>query len=331
MSTRLLSVRDLGITFLTDDGEIEVLRDVSFELNSGEVLGIVGESGCGKSMTALALIGLIPKPFGRISNGRILLEGEDLAVASEKRLRQVRGNDISMVFQEPMTSLNPVFTVGHQISETLRAHFDMSSRETWSRAIEMLKLVGIPSPEKRANEYPHQLSGGMRQRVMIAIALVCEPKLLIADEPTTALDVTVQAEILQLFRELQEKTGTAIILITHDIGVVAEMADRVMVMYAGKVVETGTARDFVYDPMHPYTHGLISCVPKLVHNPSYDPAPLLEIPGVVPSLRELKRTGCPFAPRCKNEIDKCRSAEPSLAEIADDHAVACWNRMETAW
>lgn len=329
MSELLLSVRNLNVKFRTDNGDIQVLRDVSFDLNRGEVLGVVGESGCGKSMTALALMGLVPKPFGRISSGQIFFEGEDLANASEKHLRQIRGNQISMVFQEPMTSLNPLFTVGDQIAETLRAHFDLTGRETRDRTIEMLKLVGIPSPETRVNEYPHQLSGGMRQRVMIAISLVCEPKLLIADEPTTALDVTVQAEIMELFIELQEKTGTAIILITHDIGVVAEMADRVMVMYAGRVVETGTTHGFVTQPMHPYTHGLMSCVPKIHSNPSYDPEPLLEIPGVVPNLAELGANTCPFAPRCNNEIDKCRIEQPTLTEMADKHLVACWNKMET--
>ncbi len=328
-SSPLLSVRDLEISFRTGGREIPVVRDLSFDLSAGETLGIVGESGCGKSITALSLIGLVPSPPGRVSKGQILLNGEDIVTAGEDRLTRIRGNEISMVFQEPMTSLNPVYTVGEQIAETARAHFGSSRAEAWDRAIEMLKLVGIPSPEQRAHNYPHQLSGGMRQRVMIAIALVCEPKVLIADEPTTALDVTVQAQIFDLFRELQHKIKAAIILITHDIGVVAQMCDRVMVMYAGRKIEEGPVRSFIRDPRHPYTRGLISCIPKLSRDPSDTPEPLFEIPGVVPSpadLAELK--GCAFAPRCNRAINECLLHSPALTPLGPDRAVACLRQEE---
>jgi len=328
-SSPLLSVRDLEISFRTGGREIPVVRDLSFDLSAGETLGIVGESGCGKSITALSLIGLVPSPPGRVSKGQILLNGEDIVTAGEDRLTRIRGNEISMVFQEPMTSLNPVYTVGEQIAETARAHFGSSRAEAWDRAIEMLKLVGIPSPEQRAHNFPHQLSGGMRQRVMIAIALVCEPKVLIADEPTTALDVTVQAQIFDLFRELQHKIKAAIILITHDIGVVAQMCDRVMVMYAGRKIEEGPVRSFIRDPRHPYTRGLISCIPKLSRDPSDTPEPLFEIPGVVPSpadLAELK--GCAFAPRCNRAINECQLHSPALTPLGPDRAVACLRQEE---
>ncbi|MBL3701227.1 ATP-binding cassette domain-containing protein [Sulfitobacter sp. BDSS02] len=328
-SSPLLSVRDLEISFRTGGREIPVVRDLSFDLAAGETLGIVGESGCGKSITALSLIGLVPSPPGRVSKGQILLNGEDIVTVGEDRLTRIRGNEISMVFQEPMTSLNPVYTVGEQIAETARAHFGSSRAEAWDRAIEMLKLVGIPSPEQRAHNYPHQLSGGMRQRVMIAIALVCEPKVLIADEPTTALDVTVQAQIFDLFRELQHKIKAAIILITHDIGVVAQMCDRVMVMYAGRKIEEGPVRSFIRDPRHPYTRGLISCIPKLSRDPSDTPEPLFEIPGVVPSpadLAELK--GCAFAPRCNRAINECQLHSPALTPLGSDRAVACLRQEE---
>ena len=327
--TPLLSVRDLEISFRTGGREIPVVRALSFDLSAGETLGIVGESGCGKSITALSLIGLVPSPPGRVSKGQILLNGEDIVTAGEDRLTRIRGNEISMVFQEPMTSLNPVYTVGEQIAETARAHFGSSRAEAWDRAIEMLRLVGIPSPEQRAHNYPHQLSGGMRQRVMIAIALVCEPKVLIADEPTTALDVTVQAQIFDLFRELQHKISAAIILITHDIGVVAQMCDRVMVMYAGRKIEEGPVRSFIRDPRHPYTCGLISCIPKLSRDPSDTPEPLFEIPGVVPSpadLAELK--GCAFAPRCNRAVGECQLHSPALTALGPDRAVACLRQEE---
>ena len=330
MSAPLLSVRDLEISFRLGTEETAVVRDLSFDLGEGETLGIVGESGCGKSITALSLLGLVPNPPGRVSAGQILFQGQDLVGASEEQLNRIRGNEISMVFQEPMTSLNPVYTVGEQIAETARVHFGSSRAEAWDRAIEMLKLVGIPSPEQRAHNFPHQLSGGMRQRVMIAIALVCEPKILIADEPTTALDVTVQAQIFDLFRELQDKIGAAIILITHDIGVVAQMTNRVMVMYAGRKIEEGPVSGFIRDPRHPYTRGLISCIPRLSMSPSDMPDPLFEIPGVVPAPRELGAPGCAFAPRCPHAMQRCRVQDPVLSRIGEGRAVACWLEEEVA-
>ncbi|MEM5472877.1 ABC transporter ATP-binding protein [Hoeflea sp. AS60] len=328
MSSPLLSVRDLEIAFRIGDSDVPVVRDLSFDVHHGETLGIVGESGCGKSITALSLMGLIPTPPGRISRGQILFQGEDLVQAGETRLRQIRGREISMVFQEPMTSLNPVFTIGEQIAETVRAHFSVSRREARDRAIEMLRLVEIPAAEKRVDNYPHQLSGGMRQRVMIAIALACEPKLLIADEPTTALDVTVQAQIFDLFLNLQQKTKAAIILITHDIGAVAEMTDRVMVMYAGRKIEEAPVDDFINRPMHPYARGLISCIPRLSADPSNEPEPLFEIPGVVPGARQLGAAGCAFAPRCANVLERCREDTPALEMKREAHPVACWNNVE---
>ena len=328
MSDILLSVKNLEISFGSRENELPVVRDLSFDLTRGETLGIVGESGCGKSITALALLGLIPNPPGRVSKGEILFEGKDIVQANETNLNRIRGNDISMVFQEPMTSLNPVYSIGEQIAETARTHFDLSRRESWNRAIEMLKLVGIPSPEKRVYEFPHQLSGGMRQRVMSAIALVCEPKILIADEPTTALDVTVQAQIFDLFRELQEKIDAAIILITHDIGVVCEMTDRVIVMYAGRKIEEGPVADFIRNPRHPYTRGLISCIPRLSLPPRKTQTKLFEIPGVVPSPRELTRPGCAYSPRCTQVMETCRGQTPSLSRITYDHHVACWLEPE---
>ena len=327
---KLLSVRNLEITFRTEGEEIPVVRDLSFDLDYGDTLGVVGESGCGKSITALSLLGLVPSPPGRISKGQILFEGEDLVQAGERRLNEVRGNDISMVFQEPMTSLNPVYTIGEQIAETARVHFGLSPAKAWARAVEMLDLVGIPLPDKRAHDFPHQLSGGMRQRVMIAIALVCEPKLLIADEPTTALDVTVQAQVFDLFQELKQKIGAAIILITHDIGVVAQMTNRVMVMYAGRKIEEGPVADFIRDPRHPYTRGLVSCIPRLLMPPDDQPAPLFEIPGVVPSPWELNRPGCAFAPRCVRAMARCRIEDPVLSAVGDGRAAACWLETEAA-
>ncbi|MEH6545395.1 MAG: ABC transporter ATP-binding protein [Sneathiella sp.] len=328
MQTPLLSVRDLEIVFQIAGSEVPVVRELSFDIAYGETLGIVGESGCGKSITALAIMGLVPNPPGRISKGSIHFEGVDITKVSEKKLQSLRGNDISMVFQEPMTSLNPVFTVGEQIAETARTHYGINRTEARDRAIEILRLVGIPSPEKRVDDYPHQLSGGMRQRVMIAISLVCEPKLLIADEPTTALDVTVQAQIFDLLRELQSKTNTAIILITHDIGVVAEMADNVMVMYAGRNIESGRSIDFIRNPQHPYTKGLISCIPTLEVDPPDTPEPLFEIPGVVPSAKELAKPGCAFAPRCPKVMPHCQTKFPSRFQISDDQSVSCWLSQE---
>ena len=320
----LLSVRNLRVEFDTRDGVAPVIQGLSFDLGAGETLGIVGESGCGKSMTALAIMGLVPEPGGRIAGGAIRLGGEDLAGAGEDRLRAVRGNEISMVFQEPMTSLNPVFTVGEQIAETVRLHQGMDRRAALDRAVEMLKAVGIPVPERRVREYPHQLSGGMRQRVMIAMALACRPRVLIADEPTTALDVTVQAQIFDLLETLQRDTGTAIILITHDIGAIAELAERVVVMYAGRKVEEGPVEEILRRPLHPYTRGLIQCVPHLVAEPPPERPPLIEIPGVVPGVAELGRPECAFAPRCPEVMDECRRALPPESTPAPDHRVTCW-------
>jgi len=319
----LLEVDDLRVEFKTRRGTALVLNGVSFHLDAGETLGVVGESGCGKSMTALALLRLIPSPPGRIAGGRIALRGEDLAQAGEARMREVRGDRISMIFQEPMTSLNPVFGVGEQIAETLRLHAGAAPRAAREQAIEMLRQVGIPAPERRADEYPHQLSGGMRQRVMIAMALACRPDVLIADEPTTALDVTVQAQIFELLRELQREKGTAIVLITHDMGAVAEMADRVMVMYAGRVIEQGTAPQVLHAARHPYTRGLIECLPELGSSRAAARAELTEIPGVVPSLWELGR-GCAFRERCRFAMPRCASEVPPMLRVEDSHAAACW-------
>ncbi len=321
----LLSVDGLTVEFAMRDGSTaRVINGLSFDLNAGETLGIVGESGCGKSMTALAIMRLIPSPPGRIAQGQIRLEGDDLVGADETRMRQIRGKDISMVFQEPMTSLNPVYTIGDQIAETVRLHEGLGRKDARARAIEMLRAVAIPAAQTRVDDYPHQLSGGMRQRVMIAMALACRPKVLIADEPTTALDVTVQAQIFDLLKELQEQTNTAIILITHDMGAIAEMAQRVLVMYAGCKAEEATVDDVLDSPQHPYTRGLISCVPHLSADPPVTPEPLMEIPGVVPSVAELSRKGCSFAPRCSAAMAQCGQQTPPPVRVSESHEVACW-------
>lgn len=323
-SSPLLLVDNLHVEFRTRKGAATVLNGVDFELRAGETLCVVGESGCGKSMTALALLRLIPTPPGKIVNGRVLFAGEDLMKADEARMRAVRGNQISMIFQEPMSSLNPVYTVGDQISEALLLHRNMSRSQAREQSIDLLRSVGIPAPETRVDNYPHQLSGGMRQRVMIAMALACEPAILIADEPTTALDVTVQAQIFDLLRTLQKERGTALMLITHDMGVVAEMADRVIVMYAGRVIEQGQVSDVLHDPKHPYTQGLIACLPELgASRGEGERRPLAEIPGVVPSIWELG-AGCAFAERCPSAIAKCRSTVPPLVTLSDRHRAACW-------
>ncbi|WP_282605267.1 ABC transporter ATP-binding protein [Pelagibius sp. Alg239-R121] len=319
----LLQVSNLCVEFRTRDGIARVLDEVSLELQPGQTLGIVGESGCGKSMTALSIMRLIPSPPGQITAGEVRLAGEDLLRFDEQRMRDIRGKDISMIFQEPMTSLNPVFTVGDQIAESLRLHEGLSDKEAAARAVKMLKAVGIPEPQARAREYPHQLSGGMRQRVMIAIALACGPKVIIADEPTTALDVTVQAQIFDLLRDLKERTSTAIILITHDMGAIAEMTDRVTVMYAGRVVEEGPVEAILDAPKHPYTQGLIACVPQLDPNPTAERPPLEEIPGVVPALTRLGK-GCAFAPRCKYAFERCDQEAPRRVSVDADHRAACW-------
>ncbi|MEP7100471.1 MAG: ABC transporter ATP-binding protein [Burkholderiales bacterium] len=329
MNDTLLKVQDLRVEFKTRRGKALVLNGVDFEIRSGETLCVVGESGCGKSMTALALLRLIPSPPGRISSGKVMFGDEDLVTATLERMREVRGNRISMIFQEPMTSLNPVLTVGDQIGESLRLHAGLDANGARARSIEMLQQVGIPAPEKRVDEYPHQLSGGMRQRVMIAMALACRPDILIADEPTTALDVTVQAQIFDLLRELQREKGTAILLITHDMGAVAEMADRVMVMYAGRVIEQGTTAQVLGAPGHPYTQGLIDCLPELGSSQTAatdsDRIELAEITGVVPSIWELG-SGCAFRERCPHAMPRCAIEVPPLFGLDGDggHGAACW-------
>ena len=323
--TALLSVKNLTVEFRTRDGIAPVIDDLSFDLAPGETLSLVGESGCGKSMTALAIMGLIPSPPGRVASGSISLAEENLLQASDTRMRAVRGNDISMVFQEPMTSLNPVFTVGEQISETLRRHQDLTRRQAKALSIEMLDAVQIPLPTRRINDYPHQLSGGMRQRVMIAMALACHPKVLIADEPTTALDVTVQAQIFDLMRAVGKETAAAIILITHDMGSVAEMAERVVVMYAGRKIEEGYVDDILARPRHPYTRGLIACVPHLLETVSAERPYLQEIPGMVPPLSDFGFMGCLFAPRCNRIETRCWQEKPKVTQITPSQSAACWN------
>jgi peptide/nickel transport system ATP-binding protein len=321
----ILSVRDLRTHFYTRDGVVRAVDGVTFDLARGETLCIVGESGCGKSVTALSILGLIPPKAGKIVGGSIRFDGTELTTESESTMRRIRGNRISMIFQEPMTSLNPVLTVGEQISESLRIHQRLDRRAAWDRAIEMLALVRIADPKRRAGEYPHQLSGGMRQRVMIAMALACNPQVLVADEPTTALDVTIQAQILNLMLELKDRLGTAIILITHDLGVVAETAQRVIVMYAGRMVEEAPVAELLSHPKHPYTRGLIGSIPR--RKPG---APrgrtrgrLQEISGLVPSLREAI-PGCAFAPRCGFATARCTTEQPPFEAHGPRHYAACW-------
>ena len=314
----LLSVENLRIDFGTERGAVTAVDGISFDLKAGEVLGLVGESGCGKSVTALAIMGLLPNPPGRIAGGRILFEGQDLVTLPRAELRKIRGQRISMIFQEPMTSLNPVYTVGNQLTETIRWHERMGRRAARERAVEMLAKVGIPSPRQRLEEYPHQLSGGMRQRVMIAMALALTPALLLADEPTTALDVTIQAQILELLRSLQEEFHMAVVLITHDLGVVAEFVDRVAVMYAGRIVETAAVADLYERPRHPYTQGLLASIPSL----DDEQERLTAIPGIVPSPYDFPQ-GCRFAPRCADARPQCAAAVPPLIADANGHAAAC--------
>jgi peptide/nickel transport system ATP-binding protein len=317
----LLEVENLQTHFRTPDGVNRAVDGVSFHVEEGETLAVVGESGCGKSVTANSILRLIPEPPGKIA-GSIRFRGVDLLQLSDKEMRRVRGNDISMIFQEPMTSLNPVLTIGRQLGETLRLHQRVSRREADNRSMEMLQLVGIPEVRRRLDEYPHQLSGGMRQRVMIAIALSCRPKLLIADEPTTALDVTIQAQILDLMKDLKSKVGAAIILITHDLGIVAEVAERVMVMYAGRKVEEAPVAQLYRTPRHPYTQGLFGAVPKLGSSLSGEHTKLAEIPGVVPSLKQ-RIPGCVFAGRCALATDLCRQSAPAIEMKAPGHFAAC--------
>ncbi|MCO6418889.1 ABC transporter ATP-binding protein [Siccirubricoccus sp. KC 17139] len=317
----LLEVENLQTHFRTPDGVNRAVDGVSFHVNAGETVAIVGESGCGKSVTSMSILRLIPEPPGKIA-GAIRFQGRDLLKLSDREMRQIRGNEISMIFQEPMTSLNPVLTVGRQIGETLRLHQGLSASQAEQKAIEMLTLVGIPEPARRVKEYPHQLSGGMRQRVMIAIALACNPKLLIADEPTTALDVTIQAQILELMRDLKHRVGAAIVLITHDLGVVAEVAERVIVMYAGRKVEEAAVGPLFRTPRHPYTQGLLGSMPKLGSSLHGEETRLAEIPGLVPSLKA-KIPGCVFATRCPHATDLCRQVAPALEEKAPGHVAAC--------
>jgi oligopeptide/dipeptide ABC transporter ATP-binding protein len=318
-ASALLEVRGLRTLFSGERGEVRAVDGVDFSLQRGRTLGIVGESGCGKSVTALSIMGLVPQPPGRIAGGEVLFEGEDLLRAPQRRLRDLRGDQLSMIFQEPMSSLNPAFPAGEQVAEVLLRHRAVSKNEAKDQAVEMLRRVRIPSPEIRARDYPHQLSGGMRQRVMIAMALACNPKLLIADEPTTALDVTIQAQILELMRALRAELGTAIILITHDLGVVAELADDVIVMYAGKVVERCAVPELFSEPQHPYSIGLLGSIP-LLH---LEQERLSAIEGFVPDAAAMPE-GCRFHPRCPFSIEKCRREEPPLAQILSGHFVACW-------
>jgi peptide/nickel transport system ATP-binding protein len=322
-------VEGLQTYLFTRLGVVKAVDDVSFNVRSGETLAIVGESGCGKTMTALSLLRLVPNPPGRIVSGSIKIDGKDLVKLDEAEMRDIRGNEISMIFQEPMTSLNPVMTIGAQISETVRLHQEMTKSQAWDRAVEMLRLVKIPEPAQRAKEYPHQLSGGMRQRAMIAMALSCNPRVLIADEPTTALDVTIQAQILDLILDLQTKLGTAVVLITHDLAVVAETAQRVIVMYAGKKVEEAEVEELFASPLHPYTHGLLASIPHLAviggeTAPTESDGRLKEIPGMVPALTNLP-PGCPFAPRCSYADDQCRTYFPAYEQKRPGHWAACWH------
>jgi peptide/nickel transport system ATP-binding protein len=317
----LLTIHNLHTYFFTDEGVAKAVDGVDLELKEGGTLGVVGESGCGKSVTALSVMRLIPDPPGKITQGEILFGGTNLLDLSEAAMRKIRGRSISMIFQEPMTSLNPVFQIGDQISEVLRLHEGMSRKESWDRSVEMLKMVGIPSPERRVQEYPHQLSGGMRQRAMIAMALACSPKLMIADEPTTALDVTIQAQILELMNRLQKEKGMSVILITHNLGVIAETAQKVAVMYAGRIVEYAEVKPIFLNPMHPYTQGLLKSIPRLDEEHARK-ARLEAIPGLVPSLLELP-PGCKFSNRCKYVFEKC-GEEPQLIEAEPGHLVRCW-------
>ncbi|MCI8594048.1 MAG: ABC transporter ATP-binding protein [Oscillospiraceae bacterium] len=319
MSEKLLEVNNLTTKFKNDDGIFTAVNGVSFYVRKGESIGIVGESGCGKSVTSMSIMRLLKEPPA-IVNGEVVFEGKSLLELPMSEMRKIRGNDIAMIFQEPMTSLNPVFTCGRQISEALMLHQGLSKQAARERSIEMLRMVGIPLPEKRVDEFPHQLSGGMRQRVMIAMALACHPKLLIADEPTTALDVTIQAQIMELIKDLRKELGMALILITHDLGVVADMAERVIVMYAGDIVEEADVRTIFKNPKHPYTKGLLASIPKL-EGEKEEELPVIE--GVVPSPAEMP-SGCRFGPRCTHCMEKCVQQAPPLIDLGNDHRVRCW-------
>lgn len=317
MTEKLLEVKNLKTYFYTKSGIAPAINDISFSIGKGKTLGVVGESGCGKSMTALSIMKLVPDPPGKIVGGQILFEGRDLLKLEEKSMREIRGKDVSMIFQEPMTSLNPVLTIGDQIMETLLMHGSIKQKEAREIAVEMLGMVKIPDPRKRINEYPHQMSGGMRQRVMIAMALCCKPKLLIADEATTALDVTIQAQILHLINDLKSRLDTSVLFITHDLGVISQIADDVIVMYAGNIVESASIREIFKNPLHPYTKGLLECVPDVGRNKKT----LHVIKGMVPSLYELPK-GCPFCPRCDEALPRCHEEKPELVE-KEGHSVRC--------
>ena len=320
MAEPLLKVIDLETNFFTSEGVVRAVDGVSYEMQAGETLGLVGESGSGKSVSALSLMRLIPNPPGKITAGEVWFDGENILEVDDQRIREIRGNDIAMVFQEPMTSLNPVLTIGRQLTEALQLHLNMSTNQANERAVELLHMVGIPAAEERLFDYPHQFSGGMRQRVMIAMALSCDPQLLLADEPTTALDVTIQAQVLEVMARLSRELGTAVIVITHNLGVVARYADRVNVMYGGRIVEMGPAVEIYHEPRHAYTLGLLESVPRLDAREGR----LIPIEGSPPDLANLP-TGCSFAPRCRFATDQCREERPELVEVAPDHVVACWN------
>ncbi len=319
MPNTLLEVKGLKTYFYTDEGVVPAVDGVNFSINEGETLGIVGESGCGKSITSLSIMRLLQIPPGRILDGEILFEGQDLLKKKESEMEKIRGNEISMIFQEPMTSLNPVCTCGFQIAEVIRLHQKLGRRQAMEKAADMLRLVGIPDPQRRSKEYPHQMSGGMRQRVMIAMALACQPRLLIADEPTTALDVTIQAQILELIRDLKDEMGMAVMLITHDVGVVAGIADKVAVMYAGKIVEKSDVVSLFKNPQHPYTKGLLASVPRL----NQEKKKLHVIQGMVPNPHQMPQ-GCRFHPRCECKQDICTKEQPPVIQTAQGHQVACW-------
>lgn len=315
----ILEIKDLCVEFQTVEGVVHAVDHLNYTLHKGEKLGIVGESGSGKSVSSLGMMQLIPNPPGRITGGEILYHGKDLVKASEKEMQKIRGNEISMIFQEPMTSLYPIIKCGKQIAESLRLHRGMKKKEAMEEAVRMMRAVGIANPEVRAHEYPHQMSGGMRQRVMIAMALACQPQILIADEPTTALDVTIQAQILDLIRELNESMGTSVVFITHDLGVVSELCDTVIVMYTGHIVEQAPVKELFESPKHPYTKGLLNAIPKITRERN----PLETIEGMVPNPTE-RIEGCSFSPRCPYATDQCRKAEPPMAELSDGRLVRCW-------
>ena len=323
MSEKILDIKDERLSFFTPAGEVKALNGVSFTMNQGDVLGVVGESGSGKSVTAYSIMGLTAYP-GKLVGGKVWFNGHEIENMKEKDFRKIRGNEVSIIFQDPMTSLNPVYTIGNQIVEVIRLHTDKNKAEAWARAKELLELVGINEPEKRLKQYPHELSGGMRQRVMIAIALACEPKLLIADEPTTALDVTIQAQILELMQDLRKKLGMSIIMITHDLGVVASMCEKIAVMYAGHIVEYGTTDEIFYNPQHEYTKGLINSIPKLN---AEEKERLVPIEGQPVDLLN-PPAGCPFAPRCKSCMKVCLNKMPPRTELSDTHYTYCWLRQK---